>query len=175
MSDNGVQTERTIWDQPNTMFPHRPDYQSPVWRGDPQHHFPLTAPVVKREGTVVERAEAALENAAHQFEKHLNTVDMTLYTNEGAKQRTSEFTRTEAAKAVDTGVDQVRQRRDKAAANVENLRRELSPAGDTATELRNSRTGSEQSRSWTKSRTTAGSTVPVRRSLRRPPARNWAY
>jgi hypothetical protein len=60
-------------------------------------------------------------------------------TPEGAKQRINEFTRTSAAKAVDAALDSVRERRDKAAARVEHLKRELSPAGDTATELRNSR------------------------------------
>lgn len=123
----------------NELFPHRPGYQPPDYRTDPQHHFPLTAPAVQAEGTVVERAHAAFVNAVTQFEKHIGNVDMALYTNEGAKQRIQEFTGTDAAKAVDTAVDSVRDMRDKAAARVEHLRRELSPAGDTAAELRATR------------------------------------
>lgn len=123
----------------NTLYPHQPNYQPPDYRVDPEHHFPLTAPAAKVDGTAVEKSLAAMENAATQFEKHLGTVDVEVYTNEGARQRINEFTRTDAAKAVDQAIDQVRERRDRAAARVEHLKRELSPAGDTATELRNTR------------------------------------
>ncbi len=123
----------------NTTHPYQPGYQPPDYRVDPQNHFPLTAPAVKVDGTVMEQAHAAFENAAAQFEKHLETVNMEIYTPKGAQERINEFTRTEAAKAVDAMVDNVRDRRDKAAARIEHLKRELSPAGDTATELRNTR------------------------------------
>ena len=128
-----------IYGAGNQLFPYRPGYNPPDRRVDPEHHFPLTAPAVKVEGSVVERAHAAFENAATQFEKHLATVNMEIYTDEGARQRINEFTRTDAAKAVDAELDNVRQRRDDAAARIEHLKRELSPPGDPATELRNTR------------------------------------
>jgi hypothetical protein len=123
----------------NDLFPYRAGYSPADHRVDPESHFPLTAPAVQASGSVVEQAHAAFENAAKQFEKHLATIDMTVYTDVGAQQRINEFTRTQAAKAVDAALDQVQARRDQAAARIEHLRRELSPAGDAVTESRNTR------------------------------------
>jgi hypothetical protein len=137
---NHVDGQRSLTPQEhNTVFPYQANYQKPDYRVDPEHQPRVTARAVNVDGSVVEKAHAAFENAATQFEKHLATIDFNDYTNEGARKRITEFKGTGAAKAADAALDSVRDRRDKAAARVEHLKRELSPAGDTATELRNSR------------------------------------
>ena len=90
-------------------------------------------------GTVVEQAHAAFTHAKASFEKFLNEIPREHYSEEGFRESIKKFADTDAAKAVDTAVANVRDRAGKAAAVVENIRRDLSPAGDTAAELRATR------------------------------------
>jgi hypothetical protein len=73
------------------------------------------------------------------FHKYVDRIDTTKYTPEGVQDVIAQFANTDAAKGFEAVVTRVEENRDQAAARVEHLRRELSPAGDTATELRNSR------------------------------------
>jgi hypothetical protein len=101
----------------------------------------VTAHAVTTEGTTLEQAHAAMLHAKKTFQKHVaNTqADAHLYTPEGIAEQIALFKNTAAAKAVDRAVDSVRARRDQAQAQVDKLRKDLSPAGDTAAELRATR------------------------------------
>ena len=102
---------------------------------------PVTAAPVRAEGTVLEQAHAAMVHARNSFEKHVTTTNESRhhYTDEGFQQQLARFFDTPAAKDVDCAVTRVLQRRDNAAIQVDKIRKDLSPAGDAATELRASR------------------------------------
>jgi len=135
VTDTDIQTERTIWDQPNTMFPHRPDYVRPD-RADDYQPTRVTAHAVKVEGTVVEQAHATFTNAKTAHEQFLNDIPRDHYSADGLKAQISNFATTDIAKAVDHAEASVRDLADNANAEYEQIRSELSPNGDTAAELR---------------------------------------
>ena len=99
----------------------------------------VSASAVKVDGSVVEQAHAAFTNAKTAFEKFLNDIPREHYSADGLKAQIKKFGDTDAAKAVDIAVANVRDRADKATAQVEKIRRDLSPNGDTAAELRATR------------------------------------
>lgn len=127
--------ERTIWDTTNTLFPLRPDYVRPD-RADDYQPTRVTAPAMTVEGTVTEQAHATFTNAKTSFERFLNDIPREHYSPDGLKAQIAKFSDTIAAKAVDAAVDSVRDRADKASTQLEKIRRDLSPNGDTAAELR---------------------------------------
>jgi len=87
-------------------------------------------------GTVVERAHAAMTDAHSAFVHHLTNIPRELYSDDGVADAIAGFSTSQAACAVDLAVDQVRQRRDGAQEQLNKIRQELSPDGDTAAELR---------------------------------------
>jgi hypothetical protein len=91
------------------------------------------------DGTVTEQVNTAFPHAESMFHKYVNRIDTSKFTPEGLQEVIAQFTGTDSGKGVDTAVDKARELRANAAARVEHLRRELSPPGDTATELRNTR------------------------------------
>ena len=115
---------------------YQPRTAAPEWR-EPD----VAAPAIKTEGTVVERAHAAITHANNEFQKHLATTEAIRehLTPEGYRDRIEAFQGTSAARAVDAEFENVTARRDAAAANVEKVKRDLSPTGDTAAELRANR------------------------------------
>jgi hypothetical protein len=101
----------------------------------------VTAYAAKVDGTTVEKAHAAMVHAKNSFQNHVEKTDENkhLYSGEGYRDQIAKFADTDAARAVDQAVAQVRERAEKASAQVDRLRRDLSPAGDAATELRATR------------------------------------
>ena len=129
---------------PNGVSYSPPDYQrgyqpplpQPEWRAPD-----VDAPAVKVDGNPVQRTHAAVVHANNEFQKHLDTTqELSAHlTAEGYQARIAEFQNTSAARAVDTEFEAVTAYRDAAADNVAKVKRDLSPAGDTATELRATR------------------------------------
>jgi hypothetical protein len=99
----------------------------------------VTASAVKVDGSVIEQAHAAFTNAKTAFEKFLNDIPREHYSADGLTAQIKKFAATDAARAVDTAVANVRDRADAAAKQVEKIKRDLSPHGDTAAELRATR------------------------------------
>jgi hypothetical protein len=99
----------------------------------------VSASAVKVDGSVVEQAHASFTHAKTAFEKFLNDIPREHYSADGLKAQIKKFSDTDAARAVDVAVANVRDRADKATAQVEKIRKDLSPAGDAATELRATR------------------------------------
>jgi hypothetical protein len=127
---NGVR-----WTAPPEDRVYRPSAQP-----EPFEPPRVTASAVRVDGTVVEQAHATFTHAKTAFEKFLNDIPREHYSPEGLKAQIKKFgANTDAAKAVDQAVASVQARADTAAKQVEQIRRELSPNGDTATELRASR------------------------------------
>jgi hypothetical protein len=91
--------------------------------------------------SVVAQAHTAMVDAKRRFERHIKAVHQHRdhYTPDGFSAQIAEFASTDAAAAVDMAVSQVRERVEEAAAQVDTLRRDLSPHSDTATELRATR------------------------------------
>jgi hypothetical protein len=96
----------------------------------------VTASAVQVDGTAVEKAHASFANAKSQFEKFLNDIPREHYSPEGLTAQIAKFGDTDAARQVDAAVEAVRVREEQAAADYAKIRRDLSPAGDTAAELR---------------------------------------
>jgi len=96
-------------------------------------------PTSTADRSVVEQAHTTMTRAKAQFERHLRGIERSRYSAEGLRSEISSFASTDDARAVDQAVDQVRQRRDQAQAEVDQIRRGLSPDGDVAAELRASR------------------------------------
>jgi hypothetical protein len=96
----------------------------------------VSASAVKVDGSVVEQAHASFTHAKTSFEKFLNDIPREHFSADGLEAQIQKFGDTDAARAVDNAVTQVRDRADKAGAHVDKIRRDLSPAGDTAAELR---------------------------------------
>ena len=122
---------------------YAPDAEQRIYR-PPVTPEPFVAPrvsasAVKVDGSVVEKAHAAFANAKTAFEKFLNDIPREHYSADGLKAQIKKFSDTDAARAVDAAVVNVRDRADKAGAQVEKIRRDLSPNGDTAAELRAAR------------------------------------
>ena len=124
----------------NDIFPHRDGYHRPD-RADDYQPTPVIARAVTTNGTTVQQAHAAMTHAKTEFEKHINTVKRHRdhYSDEGLRAQIGNFTGTDAARAVNEKLEQVRQRRDEAQTHVDKVRRDLSPKGDTAAELRATR------------------------------------
>jgi hypothetical protein len=101
---------------------------------------PMTTPTTQTDATPVDAAQTAITRAANEFERHLANIQPgDYYTSEGMQKKIGEFTQSDAARNVDSAVAAVRDRADKAQARVEEIRRGLSPYGDTAAELRATR------------------------------------
>jgi hypothetical protein len=114
---------------------YRPAYEAP----EPFTPPPVRASAVKVNGSVVEQAHAAFTNGKTAFEKFLNDIPREHYSPDGLKAQVEKFSDTAAARAVDAAVASVRDHADKANAQVEKIRRGLSPNGDVAAELRATR------------------------------------
>ena len=124
-----------------TYTPDNRGYQppppaAPEWRAPEPW-----APAVKVEGTPLQQDHAAITHANNEFKRHIAATEEVRanFSPEGYQAQVDAFQTTPAAKAVDRALESVTARRDAAAANVDKVRRDLSPAGDTATELRNTR------------------------------------
>ena len=102
-----------------------------------QATYGITAP--STEGTVTEQAHTAVAHAQKMFHRYVDRIDTTKYSLEGVQDVIAQFANTDAGKGFEAAVARVEENRDQAAARVEHLKRELSPSGDGATELRNSR------------------------------------
>ena len=96
-------------------------------------------PAPSTEGTITEQAHNAVTHTQKMFERYVDRIDANKFSSDGLQDVIAQFTNTDAAKGFETAVTRVEQNLDQAATRVEHLRRELSPAGDTATELRNTR------------------------------------
>jgi hypothetical protein len=115
---------------------YQPPPPVPEWRAPEVY-----APALKTEGTVVQQAHKTILHARDEHRKHLaQTEEIRSHLSaEGYKARLAEFQNTPAAKAVDRMFEAVTARRDEAVANVAQVKRSLSPAGDAATEMRATR------------------------------------
>ena len=117
---------------------YRPPPEQPQWRAPDVY-----APALQADGddTAVQRAHKAILHARDEHRKHLAETDAIRehLTAEGYKARLAEFQNTSAAKAVDREFENITARRDEAVANVEKVRKSLSPSGDVAAELRATR------------------------------------
>jgi hypothetical protein len=129
----------TTYDLPNGIG-YRPPAEDRMYKEPPPPPEPfeaprVTAPAVTVDGSVVEQAHAAMENAKTAYQKFLNNIPREHYSADGLAAQIKKFGDTDAAKAVDKAVEQVRERADKAATT----QVDLSPNGDTAAELRATR------------------------------------
>lgn len=122
----------------NTAFPYRDGYVR-ADRADDYQPSPVAARAVHVNGTVIAQAHAAMENAQSAFTKHLDEIQRDRYSSKGLREQIANFVDTDAARAVDKAVEQVRQRRDQAQIEADEVRRNLSPSGDTPSELRATR------------------------------------
>ena len=122
----------------NTLFPYRGGFVR-ADRADDYQPAQVTARAANVSGTAIEQAHTMMINAKAQFEKHLDGIQRDRYSAEGLREQIANFAETDAARAVNTAVEQVRQRRDQAQTQSDKVRRELSPDGDTAAELRAAR------------------------------------
>ena len=84
----------------------------------------------------INRWAKSLNSDGHRSRRDSTNENKHLYSGEGYRDQIAKFADTAAARAVDQAVEQVRQRADKASAQVDKIRRQLSPNGDTAAELR---------------------------------------
>jgi hypothetical protein len=89
--------------------------------------------------SVVAQAHAVIQGASEKFGQHINRIPHGRYSEDGFRSEIGAFADTDVARAVDKAVEQVRLRRDQAQTQVDKIRRDLSPSGDTAAELRASR------------------------------------
>ena len=133
----------TTYELPNGIG-YRPLAEDRMYKEPPLPPEPFTAPrvsasAVKVDGSVVEQAHAAFTNAKTAFEKFLNEIPREHYSADGLKAQIKKFGDTAAAAAVDAAVAKVRDRADAASKQVEKIRKDLSPFGDTAAELRAAR------------------------------------
>jgi hypothetical protein len=89
-------------------------------------------------GTQLQQAHAAILHASKEFQRHINATDEQRhhYTPEGYRDQIARFQSTAAARSVDAALESVAARRDSAAAKVDKIRRDLSPDGNEAVELR---------------------------------------
>jgi chromosome segregation ATPase len=135
----------TLTELPNGGLRYSPDAEDRVYTPPetPEPFEPprVTARAVTVDGSVIEQAHAAMVHAHNEFQKHIAKTEESrhLYTADGHRDQIAQFDNTQAAKAVDAAVTQVQERADKAAAQVDKVRRQLSPNGDTAAELRATR------------------------------------
>ena len=123
-------------EQPNSAFPWRPGY-APQITGTRQP-LPVTAPSTNNDdsASTISAAQAAITNADNMFRRHLNSIHADAYSPEGLRQQIAAFGDTAAAKSIDDAVARAEQRATEAAAHVDRVRKDLSPVGDAAAELR---------------------------------------
>lgn len=107
------------------------------------------------DASLVEAAHATMIRAKARFERHLSGIERSHYSAEGVHDEIRSFTSTDDARAIDKAVEQVRQLRGDAQANVDAIRRALSPDGDTAAELR-------ALRSWARAQKLLDNAGPVK-------------
>lgn len=133
-------TSPGIYDTPNNMFPHRAGYVRPGRADDLQPDQTATS-ARQFKGTVFEQALAAIAHAQNAYQRHVDATnaDKHRYSPQGYQEQITGFGETAAAKAIADHVDRVKARRDQAQAHVAQVRRTLSPDGDTAGELRATR------------------------------------
>lgn len=115
----------------------RPSYTGP----EPFTPPAVTAQTITFTGTTFEQAQAAAEHVQTAYLKHLQKVneDKGHYTPEGYNAQVDKFTDTEAYKSLDTHLDAVNTRLNRARTDTDKARAHLSPNGDTAAELRANR------------------------------------
>jgi hypothetical protein len=101
----------------------------------------VDARVIAQGSTLDEQANSAIQNANTQLGYHVDNVRQAehLYSPEGVEAQLREFAGTPAAKAVDEYEKRYDEQVGELAANVDNVRRSLTPELDTAGELRASR------------------------------------
>lgn len=101
----------------------------------------VTSPAVDFTGTVVEQAIAAINHAQNEFHRTIEkfSPERRNYTTDNWAAQLDKFADTGAYAALDHHVAQVQNRRDQAQSHLDEVRRSLSPDGDTAVELRASR------------------------------------
>jgi len=116
-------------------------YQAPPPAAPPWQPPDVIAPALNFEGTCVQQAHAAITHAQSEFRKHIEATDAGKgnFSPEGYQAQIAAFQNTAAARAVDTALESVTAHRDAAAAQVAKVKRDLSPNGDTAAELRANR------------------------------------
>jgi hypothetical protein len=122
----------------NTLIPYRGGFVR-ADRADDYQPTQVTARAANVSGTAIEQAHATMAHAKAQFEKHLDGIQRDRFSAEGLREQIANFADTDAARAVNTAVEQVQQRRDQAQTQADKVRRDLSPSGDTAAELRAAR------------------------------------
>jgi hypothetical protein len=111
---------------------HQAGYRAPV----NEFHFEAQPPRVTG-GTPVSRADARIYNAVEGFQQHVEFIDSRHDLSPEAKvAAVRAWGSTDAARDLDGAVSEVVQRRDEAAAKVDQERRKLTPELDTAGELR---------------------------------------
>jgi chromosome segregation ATPase len=132
--------QRLVSSPPNTLFPNQPGYQRPDPHPDDIYQpTPVTARAITVDGTVVEQGQAVMEHANTAYAKFLNDIPREHYSTDGLKAQIAKFAETDAAKAVDTAVDSFRGLEEATGKQVDKIRRDLSPNGDVAAELRATR------------------------------------
>lgn len=89
--------------------------------------------------TDVDRIQTTVEQVTAQLERYLRSISAADYSEDGLRRKVQAFADTPAAKAVDAALTAAERVRDKAQADLDKAMRALSPAGDTAQELRNGR------------------------------------
>jgi hypothetical protein len=122
----------------NTTHPYQPGYLRPDPHPDDSYQpFQVTARAVATGDTAAERAHSIMVNALDGFKKHIEgvTKEQHRWSAEGFREQIAGFANTDAVKAVDAAVAQVKARRDEAAAKVDKVPTGLAPNGDTAADL----------------------------------------
>lgn len=133
--------ERLVSSPPNNLYPNQAGYQRTVHPDDLIEPGSVTARAATTSGTVVERSFDAMMHARDAFAKHVDATakDQHLYSTQGYNEQIAAFQKTDAARAVETAVADVRSRRDQAESAANSIRGKLIQQGDAAQESRNSR------------------------------------
>jgi hypothetical protein len=121
---------------------YRPDADQRTYR-PPEPPEPFAPPsvmasAVRPVGTVFEQVHETMVHAVSEWQRHIAKTDEAKqhYTPEGYQAQLAKFAATDAAKAVDTAEASATARVDQAAAQFAKIRKDLSPNGDTAAEIR---------------------------------------
>lgn len=89
--------------------------------------------------SAIGKAQQALDAVAGQFEKYLGSLKPERFSPDGLRQEIQRFADTDAGRTIDAAEKLAVQRRDNARENLDAVRRQLSPDGDVAAELRATR------------------------------------
>jgi hypothetical protein len=108
---------------------------------EPREPHPVEARASATGDTPVAQSFSGMTNVNQQFAQHLDVTHRNAphYSPEGLRVQIQAFADTNAAKSVDRYEQAVLEREAQAGAEADRRLRELSPDGDTATELRNDR------------------------------------